>query len=434
MAISRNTGWLYTGAPNWTLDGIQANESSTANLSCQQIIVNKSDFGSDTIFVYGYGLGVYTIFMFVIPLVLITIFNVALIREILSSRRRWSSLTRSQQRQQRMTRLPFCIVGLFLLLGLPNMVATIIDVVGENYEPLNKFKKCSSWSVVMATVNFLVVLNSALNFVIYYANGKKFRTQFVQLLIGRRFKRYSLFNTSTHVANGNASAHEIPLCRTGPTSALPYIDRLRKNASEQATRHRQRTNKQPLSQSSDRHRPNKLPAPLLRPSRAPTSASASDSASRTPSALFETDSPLSQLPQLPNTLPRRDSRYMILVPPTGTLEIALTSTASGTPDTARTLLDTPSLSAAACFSTSEAHALTTGAFDLPPIDSDEAVNQLIVVPAERVEGGASPPRRRLKQIVSVSFYDLPVSSPSPSGSAQQWPQSGREQTHDSTSL
>ena len=433
MGISQNTGWLYTGwktgAPNWTLNGTQANESSTKNISCQEIIAKQSDFGLHPIFVYGYALGVHAAFMFLIPLVLITIFNVLLIREILSSRRRWSSLTRSQQRQQRITRLPICIVGLFLLLGLPNMVATIVDVVGVYYEPLNKFKQCSMWSVMMATVNFLVVLNSALNFVIYYANGKKFRTQFMQLFIGRHFKRYSLFNTSTHLTNGSVSAHELPLCRTGPTSALPYIDRLRKNASAQAAHHSQRAN---TLQGSDQHRPNTLPAPLLRKSRAHTSASAS--ASRTPSALFETDSSLSQLPHLPFTIPRRDSRYMMLVPPTGTLELALTSTASGTPDTARTLLDASSLSAAACFSTSDAHVLTTGAFDLPPIDSDEAINQLIVVPAEPVAGGASPPRRRLTHIVSVSFYDLPVSSPSPSASARQWPQSGTDQTHDSTSL
>lgn len=479
-AIARGGGggwssrWSAT-TPNQLLLGIEELNSTSATATSTRASVgcntfDKSEFSKNPIVMYVLLLGSYVLLLFLIPVVLITLANIALIREIVRSRRRWSSLTRSQQRQQRMTRLPICIVVLFYVLALPALVINVIDTL--DYPPIAEFKKCTTWGRAIAVANFLVILNSALNFVIYYANGHKFRRQFLDLFGGRRFKRYSIFGSSVHAGpNGTQNALNLEQQATSK-SALPYIERLKRNASDQAATHNNHIHSRGRSHSQNnnnnnnhgvshnhanrnlkRDRTDSTPSSTLRPASA-----ASRSASREPSARFggNEDSPSpptrpQSKPQSPPNVPRRDSRYMMLVPPTGTIELALTGstcTGAGTPDTARTLLDANSctgtqttVASEQCSSRSAAD-MCALARDLTPIDADaspHAINRLFaaaadeqVAAARERDAGSPLSRKRLTQIVSVSFYDLPVSPPSasPSGSDALSPDVGTRETHD----
>ena len=78
------------------------------------------------------------------------------------------SLSRRHQLEYRATTVPLCIVVVFILCDTHALVSFILDAVFvDSYGPWLQY--------YTAITNILVIFNSAINFVIFYLFGSKFR-------------------------------------------------------------------------------------------------------------------------------------------------------------------------------------------------------------------------------------------------------------------
>lgn len=138
--------------------------------------MNQTMLRENNIYRYAYNTGLYGLIMYAIPLVSLSILNVQIVLALSKAKREWSTLNRHQQKEMKATKVPLCIVIVFILCGTHNFLSFTFDAIYINYR---KYK----WLQIYTAVgNALVVLNSAINFLIFYTCGAKFRKQFKQLI------------------------------------------------------------------------------------------------------------------------------------------------------------------------------------------------------------------------------------------------------------
>ena len=139
--------------------------------------VGMTSLREDPIYRYLYNTALYCLLMFALPFVTLTVLNSKIVSEMKRARKKWEQLNRNRQREMKATVLPLCIVLVFFVCGTQSLLAFILDAVFVHYYV---WLQCYT-----AVVNVLVIFNSAVNFVLMYLFGQKFRRMLADLVLCR---------------------------------------------------------------------------------------------------------------------------------------------------------------------------------------------------------------------------------------------------------
>lgn len=136
----------------------------------------KTSVGKDPVYRYLYTCVLYSLLLFFVPLLLLLFLNLRLVLALRQGKRQWQQLQYRQRREQHLTVIPLTIVVIFFIGGTPSLAVNVADSINPNL-----FLNHQNSSYIV-TANFLVVLNSASNFVVYCLLGKTFRSKISEML------------------------------------------------------------------------------------------------------------------------------------------------------------------------------------------------------------------------------------------------------------
>ena len=142
---------------------------------------------NNSIYRYIYCSAVYFLFLFLVPMTVMSLFTAKLIMKIRRANMDWEIFTRRPRRssmthknlialrknESTITRISLLIIIIFIMCGTPDLVVkTLVTIWNFRH---------NVWLVSLTAVsNMLLVLNSACNFVIYCLVGRKFRSALTQ--------------------------------------------------------------------------------------------------------------------------------------------------------------------------------------------------------------------------------------------------------------
>ena len=132
--------------------------------------MEKSEISNNVVYRYLYMCVLYSLVLFLIPLLLLVILNAKLVLALQRGKRQWQTLQMRQKKEQNLTMIPLTIVLVFFICGVPALVVNIIEAIRPDIQS-------EGFIQFLVVSNLLVVLNSAANFIIYCLLGKKFRTK-----------------------------------------------------------------------------------------------------------------------------------------------------------------------------------------------------------------------------------------------------------------
>jgi 7 transmembrane receptor (rhodopsin family) len=139
----------------------------------------------------------YLIFIYFIPFLSITFFNLMIYRQVRIANRERQKLSRTEKREIGLATMLFCVVIVFICCNILALIVNIIEsFTGAIYDRLVK------------TANLLVTINSSVNFIIYVIFGEKFKRIFLLLFCKRRVGRESpdgLIHDDSSFSNGDGS-------------------------------------------------------------------------------------------------------------------------------------------------------------------------------------------------------------------------------------
>lgn len=130
----------------------------------------KTAIGEHPVYRYFYCTFLYAVLIFLVPFILLSWTNYNLIKAIRASRKQWIHITRHQRKEVRQARTPMAIVLMFYIFGLPPVVTQLAESIF--YKSIGA---PSFWLLFLTITNFLVILNSSVNFIVYCFVGRKFR-------------------------------------------------------------------------------------------------------------------------------------------------------------------------------------------------------------------------------------------------------------------
>ena len=153
--------------------------------------MEKTGVGHDEVYRYLYACVLYSLMLFFLPLLLLVFLNAKLVLALKEGRLRWETLQFRQKKEQNLTIIPLAIVMVFFICGTPALVTNVID-------SMNPFLLAqATFTVFLVVSNLLVVINSAINFIIYCLLGKKFRSKLIELC-QCRWTAYRAVQNSIH--------------------------------------------------------------------------------------------------------------------------------------------------------------------------------------------------------------------------------------------
>ena len=146
-------------------------ELSEANVTF--VVVGSTALRQNLLYRYLYNTGFHFIIIFALPMITLTVLNTRIVKEIKKARKVWACLHRKRKLEFKATVLPLVIVLVYFVCGTQSLIAFVLDAV---------FVKFHLWlQIYTAVVNLLVIINSAVHFILLYAFGGKFRKMLAQL-------------------------------------------------------------------------------------------------------------------------------------------------------------------------------------------------------------------------------------------------------------
>ena len=142
-----------------------------------RISCDLTSFGRDHVFRKLYHSWFYIIFVCGIPFVFLAIFNICLMHAVRLSRQRGKEINAVERKRNDTTIMLIGVVIIFFLCQTPALVSRVVWAFEKDTKA---FKRLSLYTL-NETGNFLIVLNSAINFVPYYFFGRRFRRQFWEI-------------------------------------------------------------------------------------------------------------------------------------------------------------------------------------------------------------------------------------------------------------
>jgi hypothetical protein len=138
----------------------------TCGDNCEQLV--STEFGKSRFYVV-YNSWLYMILVFIIPLLLLIVLNTLLIFELMRMRKRRMPTNSQENTEINLSCLLVLVVIVFIFCQTPGLIAQFY------------FLDSTFLLKWMCVSNTLFVLNSSVNFIIYVAVGKKFRSTFFKL-------------------------------------------------------------------------------------------------------------------------------------------------------------------------------------------------------------------------------------------------------------
>lgn len=159
--------------------------------------ITASEMRSDQSYINIYIHWLYLIFIYFIPFLSITFFNLMIYRQVRKANRERQRLSRTEKREIGLATMLFCVVIVFICC---NILALLINIIEAFSGIIN--------DRLVKTSNLLVTINSSVNFIIYVIFGEKFKRIFLLLFCKRRVGRESpdgLIHDDSSFSNGDGS-------------------------------------------------------------------------------------------------------------------------------------------------------------------------------------------------------------------------------------
>ena len=148
-----------------------SSEEPLAGSNLTYVAVADSGMRLDPVYRYLYNTALFFLCVYAAPMAGITLLNASIVTHVRRAKRRWSSLNRTQRRAIRATVMPLCIVGICLLCGTQSLISFVLDAIFVQRD--------LPWiRAYTAVVNLFVVVNSAVNFLVFFSFGSKFQKLF----------------------------------------------------------------------------------------------------------------------------------------------------------------------------------------------------------------------------------------------------------------
>jgi len=171
--------------------------------------LEKTDVGHSWYFRYVYTCFLYSLTLFIAPLAALIFLNIRLVMALHKGRSEWIRLQYRQQREQSLTVIPLTIVVVFFLGGTPSLAVNVIDSIAPDISMTHTY-----FVSFMLVANFLVVVNSASNIIVYCLVGTKFRSKLIDMF--RCLGCYGVRRTHSH---RNSMAFELSYTSRGRLQA-----------------------------------------------------------------------------------------------------------------------------------------------------------------------------------------------------------------------
>ncbi|CAF1279219.1 unnamed protein product [Adineta ricciae] len=174
------------------------------------VIENKLQ--KSPIYQYTVHLILYSLFQSILPLLMLSYFNVELIRSVNASShflqrctstyrqtaRTGGETSSTRYREGVITRSVICLIGLFILCQVPASILNYIYLFYRNYQ----------WLYICYDIsNFLILLNSAVNFFIFTCFNRKFRRELARVCFYTRNRSGFFRTTSNQSLKRTSSQH-----------------------------------------------------------------------------------------------------------------------------------------------------------------------------------------------------------------------------------
>lgn len=131
----------------------------------------------------------YCLFVYLIPLGILIVFNVQLVNELKRAQRSRQRLVgRASAEENNITLVMIIIIVSFIVFETPASINQILYYLIDDYEKLT----CSNYMRYSHVSNLMITTNSSLNFAIYCLFRRQFRQELVALLCRRRLGRRTM--------------------------------------------------------------------------------------------------------------------------------------------------------------------------------------------------------------------------------------------------
>ena len=164
--------------------------------------IEFTEIGRNKVFQEVYFIYTYLVVMFLLPFSLLTVLNILLIRAVNRAKATRHSITSSNSKETNLTVMLIVVINVFLACQLPALVDNMMVAI-FGLEKLN----CSvDWVRFTTISNLLVVVNSAVNFILYCTVGKRFRKVFIKIFCIKRKEpqfKYTVHQSSVYLRNIN---------------------------------------------------------------------------------------------------------------------------------------------------------------------------------------------------------------------------------------
>lgn len=170
----------------------------------------------------------YCLFVFLIPLTILIIFNVLLLNELKSAKKHRKSITRRKptKEENNITLVMVVIILMFIVCQTPASINQILYYI----VPQETRITCGHYLRYYHICNLLIIINSSVNFIIYCVFRRQFRQQFLALLSGqppdtldRRSTRRRIIVSALHNHSEKMQATLAKTLRSHPLSTVHQV-------------------------------------------------------------------------------------------------------------------------------------------------------------------------------------------------------------------
>lgn len=149
-------------------------ESPDPNTTELMTIVIRTKFSQNAVYLEVYFSWLYVPIMCIVPLLVLSILNTFLILAVRRSKRQRKDMNVRQSRENNVTIMLVTVIFVFIICQVPALVYNLAYAINMKHVTTD-----FGYHVLSIFRNFLVSLNSAINFILYCALGQKFRRIFI---------------------------------------------------------------------------------------------------------------------------------------------------------------------------------------------------------------------------------------------------------------
>ncbi|KAL8605937.1 hypothetical protein ACOMHN_024761 [Nucella lapillus] len=170
--------------------------------------VHLTSFAQNELFQHIYLIYFQLIFMFLVPFLIISVLNTALLLAIRRSRHQRQEMSVTATREHNLTVMLVAVIAVFLVCQFPTIIDNILVAIVGELEHATVLKYQLFYTVCTVLVN----INSSLNFMLYCLFGKKFRMVLRHILGLKKSSRQDKYRSTIY--QSKASSTKLTHCNS----------------------------------------------------------------------------------------------------------------------------------------------------------------------------------------------------------------------------